>query len=305
MGNLISKQDDREPRTVAEAKAEITEVLRKIQDHYAAINQMRLQDRKKWKFFNKRVEELEVVKARALKQERKRLRDQERAKERDELEAKTFSKEFVITPYGSSKEHIKYPNLQQQREQTSATETKSKEKVPSKPEFLATAEEITEPIDRSKSTASYKSPKPSIGTAKLDETKSSAHLLEEISDSGTGSPSSKHTAAKSVGSEELFVQIDKPSVPRRVIGPYPDAIIHRAKLVSVPLLLNEDESLSSEYTNVSVPSSSHRSHKELKKPNCPKPVIEPVTDKSEKRRRRKYVDYAPPINFPEEHYHYF
>ncbi|VDL76254.1 unnamed protein product [Nippostrongylus brasiliensis] len=57
----MSKQPSDEPKTIAEAKAEITEVLTKIKEHYDAILQMRLQDRNKWKEFNKIVEELEVV----------------------------------------------------------------------------------------------------------------------------------------------------------------------------------------------------------------------------------------------------
>ncbi|KAK6019531.1 hypothetical protein OSTOST_14831, partial [Ostertagia ostertagi] len=52
---------------------------------------MRLADRNKWKDFNKTVEELEVVKARALKEEKKRQRDLERARERRELEERGFS----------------------------------------------------------------------------------------------------------------------------------------------------------------------------------------------------------------------
>ncbi|KAJ1347047.1 hypothetical protein KIN20_001992 [Parelaphostrongylus tenuis] len=52
----------------------------------------RVADRAKWKYFNKKVEELEAVKAHALKKERKRQRERERAKKIEQLE--TYQKRF-------------------------------------------------------------------------------------------------------------------------------------------------------------------------------------------------------------------
>ncbi|XGW02368.1 hypothetical protein V3C99_014419 [Haemonchus contortus] len=101
MGALTSREDD-EPRTVAEAKAEITELLTRIKDHYEAINRLRLADRTKWKDFNRIVEELELVKARALKEEKKRQRDLERAQERKLLEERGFSGVPSSAPKGSA-----------------------------------------------------------------------------------------------------------------------------------------------------------------------------------------------------------
>ncbi|WKY09608.1 hypothetical protein Q1695_002177 [Nippostrongylus brasiliensis] len=94
----MSKQPSDEPKTIAEAKAEITEVLTKIKEHYDAILQMRLQDRNKWKEFNKIVEELEVVKARALKEEKRRQRDKERAAEKALFEQKNFASTPKVRP---------------------------------------------------------------------------------------------------------------------------------------------------------------------------------------------------------------
>ncbi|EYC08245.1 hypothetical protein Y032_0067g7 [Ancylostoma ceylanicum] len=233
-------------RTIAEAKAEIVETLEQIQEHYVEINRMRLEDRAKWKFFNQKVEELEVVKARALKQERKRLRDNERAKERDELEAKTFSKEFVITPYGFKKEPIKYPNLQQQREQA---ERKSKEAIKKQKEFMATAEEMKDPVERSKSKTSTK-PSSNANKPTPEKGQKRRGLLEEALDSPSGHGSGSggtHTTGRGSESEEIFVQIDKPMDPKKRMGDRVSTPLRKAKIVTVPVVQDADsESHSSE-----------------------------------------------------------
>ncbi|KAL6741100.1 hypothetical protein Aduo_014390 [Ancylostoma duodenale] len=266
MGGLTSRYD-REPRTVAEAKAEIVETLQQIQEHYVEINRMRLEDRAKWKFFNQKVEELEVVKARALKQERKRLRDNERAKERDELEAKTFSKEFVITPYGFKKEPIKYPNLQQQREEA---ERKTKEALKKQKEFLATAEEIKDPVERSKSKTSTKPSKSSqrSNTSKTGTEKSQKRrgILEEAFDASSGRETGGlHTAKGGSESEELFVQIDKPTTPKKGGGERASAAIRKAKVVSMPVVQDDSGSHSSEKLRSFTGSGQQRSRRETDK----------------------------------------
>ncbi|KAK5978938.1 hypothetical protein GCK32_010545 [Trichostrongylus colubriformis] len=106
MGGLTSRAVN-EPKTIAEAKAEITELLTKIKDHYEAINRMRLADRNKWKDFNKTVEELEVVKARALKEEKKRQRDLEREQERRLLEESGGPQQLSAQPSTETKKSTK------------------------------------------------------------------------------------------------------------------------------------------------------------------------------------------------------
>ncbi|VDM83813.1 unnamed protein product [Strongylus vulgaris] len=212
-------------KTVAEAKAEIVNNLLKIQDHYIAINRMRNEDRAKWKVFNKKVEILEAVKARALKEERQRLRNKERARERDELEA-NLSKEVIMTPYGFKKEPIVYPNLKKQREEADKRKAAPSEKpLPSrlrKPETAARAADLAEPKIPRKELRRPAEPRKISRRImlNLDATQQSVDVGEDDYGYTTSEKTStgKRTDGSSSESEEVFVLIDKMPVMMHYLG---------------------------------------------------------------------------------------
>ncbi|CAJ0591249.1 unnamed protein product [Cylicocyclus nassatus] len=259
MGNLMARKNEyRPPRTIAEAKAEIVDSLLRIQEHYNEINRMRNEDRAKWKSLNKKVEILEAVKARALKEERQRLRDLERSKERDELQA-NLSKDIIITPYGASKEKIVYPNLNKQREEASKKKspplTMKTSSVPSadygKFEFKRRLSKL--PPSKLKRAKRKK-------MLKLDITQESAESAEKDKDEEDFFALGELPDGSGSASEELFVQVDrmiqeseKSKQRTRRKEPEMDRVTaSKAKVVTMPIRMeisqsNEDARFSGEF----------------------------------------------------------
>ncbi|KJH52171.1 hypothetical protein DICVIV_01636 [Dictyocaulus viviparus] len=280
MGKLISKPNPAQPKTIAEAKAEISEVLQKIKEHYEAINKLRLADRTKWKYFNKKVEELEVVKASALKQERKRQGDCERTMVLNQLEASKHFKEIQRLP--KNLQHVMKIGRLRQANQSGLYRLDSgfsaditvvwiicSVKTEGRKTTTSSEERNTKSVEKTDSHGDKQD------TEQCDPHRSKCYLEEQnclstaLSLPGVDKKSDKvrtkneeqslsalknkeiSQAKSNAKAEELFVQIDMPMNVRKTERRDSSCCLHVAKLVSVPMHIEYSESDTSELTSSS------------------------------------------------------